>query len=155
MLETIVNGNSSDNRRELSYKVSLSKSVMSTKIAKPAMMRGPSVLLVTSDGLGWEGITVERHLAPPGEKAQVATTHHVITFLCGKQPSYGERADCKVGSRSIPCHQAPSVVLTEGLLRAIHPVTETELIACALDKSSIDEMMDEVAGIGGSGLPVQ
>jgi len=57
------------------------------------LVRAPSLRLVSSLGLGWRGIAVERHRAAPGERSETTTAHHVIELASGRQVAYGERPD--------------------------------------------------------------
>ncbi|MCU1248188.1 MAG: hypothetical protein JWQ49_1217 [Edaphobacter sp.] len=55
------------------------------------LIRGPSVELSSSVGLGWENIAVARHRVEPGEKQETAVPCHLIKLASGKHLSNGER----------------------------------------------------------------
>jgi AraC family transcriptional regulator len=118
-----------------------------TKNANPTdtLVRGPSLRLSSSMGLGWKDIAIQRHLIEPGEKSASAISHHIVELASGSEVSYGERPNRR--GHLMPYSKPPGAInlYVEGSLPAIYPVTKTELIVCALDPSFIRQAAEEIA----------
>jgi AraC family transcriptional regulator len=126
-----------------------------TRIISPtgALVRGSSLRLASSVGLGWNGIALEHHLIEPGEIPEAVTADYIIEIASGEQVSYGERPDRS--GQFVPYSRPPGTIClySEGLLPALYPVTETDLIVCALDPAFVSEIAEEVTGHFGAEAP--
>src|SRR5712671_1992659 len=49
--------------------------------------------LLSSTGLGWKGLVVERYQAPPCELPDLPLTHHIVELASQQHVSLGERPD--------------------------------------------------------------
>jgi AraC family transcriptional regulator len=108
------------------------------------LVRGPSLRLVSSIGLGWKDIAVERHLIEPGEKSASTLSHHIIELAAGSEVSYGERPNRR--GRLMPYSKPPGAInlYMEGSIPAIYPATNTDLIVCALDPKFVARAAEEL-----------
>jgi AraC family transcriptional regulator len=104
---------------------------------------GSSPQLSSSIGLGWRDIVIGRYLADPGERSEAPTSHHIIGLASGQQRAYGLRAG-RLG-RLIPYSKEPGEMFihTEGLIRAVYPSSQTEVIMCALNSTFVAEVAAE------------
>jgi AraC family transcriptional regulator len=122
---------------------------VSMRFAPPMIcttMRGQSVLLATSEGLGWDRIAVERHLVGPGEKAKNTTANYAIYLVSGQRPSHGERVNLQGHLTKYFKPPGSLDLYTEGLLPAMYPQGQAEIISCALDRSLVSEIAEEATG---------
>ena len=109
-------------------------------------MRGQSILLGTSEALGWDRIAVDRLLVEPGEKPETATAHHTIYLVSGQRPSHGERVDLQGHLTKYFKPPGSLDLYTEGLLPAMYPQAQAEIIKCVVDGSLVSEVAHEAGG---------
>jgi AraC family transcriptional regulator len=141
---TAVPAKSSKNRVDGSRADMHAKIVESANQTDP-LVRGPSRRLVSSVGLGWKDIAVERHLIDPGEKPQTTISHHLVKLASGTQVAYGEGPNER--GRLLPYSKPPGTMyfFVEGWIPAVYPTTETELTVCALHPTFIRKVVEELA----------
>lgn len=108
-----------------------------------AFVRGPSTCLVSSKGLGWSNLIIERHLIEPGEKPASAVRHHIVALASGSAVSSGERSDWSGCSR--PYSKWPGMLYSfpEGALPALRTHTGTDLTVCAINPVFIRDAAEE------------
>jgi AraC family transcriptional regulator len=123
---------------------------MSAEIVKSTnqtdtFVRGPSRCLVSSTGLGWKDIAVERHVIDPGEKPETATSHYLVKLASGTEVAYGEGPNER--GHLLPYSKPPGTMyfFVEGWIPAIYPTTKTELTVCALHPTFIRNAVEELA----------
>jgi AraC family transcriptional regulator len=113
------------------------------------LVRGPSRCLITSAGLGWKDIAVERHVIDPGEKPQTATSHYLVKVASGTDVAFGEGPNER--GHLLPYSKPPGTMyfFVEGWIPAVYPKTKTELTVCAIHatfiRSALEELADESA----------
>jgi AraC family transcriptional regulator len=100
--------------------------------------------LVSSIGLGWKNVVVERHSLLPCESLEVPIIHHVVEFTCGRHVSYGERPGWD--GRFVPCSKAPGNInlFSDGIRPAVRSYSQTELIFCGLNPDFVREAAGEL-----------
>lgn len=108
-----------------------------------SIVRGQSRRLVSSLDLGWKGFGVEHHLVPRGPKEEIATDLHVLAIAAGKHASYGQRANARGRFQSYVKEPQSVEIYPAGVLPAISPVTDTELIVCAFEKNFVASIAAE------------
>ena len=115
-------------------------------------VRGPSRRLSSSIGLGWENIVVERHLIEQSDKPEAEISQYIITLASGPNVLAGHRAG-RHGHLS-PYLKPPGTlnVNVKGLVPAVYPSTQTDLIVCALNPAFVGEIAEERCLRGTSGL---
>lgn len=107
------------------------------------IVRGPSQRLASSLALGWSGFGVEHHLVPPGPKEETPTDLHVISIAAGKRASYGQRANNRHRFENYLKEPQSFGICTSGVLPAITPSTDTELIVCAFERNFVASIAKE------------
>jgi len=108
-----------------------------------SIVRGQSKRLASSLDLGWKGFGVEHHLVPRGPKEEIPTNLHVIAIAAGKQVSYGQRANARGRFQSYVKEPQSVEIFPAGVLPAISPVTDTELIVCAFERNFVQSIAAE------------
>lgn len=108
------------------------------------LVRAQSQRLSSSDGLGWKNIAVERHLAEPGERWETAVDEIFVKLACGNQLSHGEKFNQR--GRPEKYFKEPGTIFLylDGVLPAIRPFTKTELLVCALNRSFVRDIQEEL-----------
>jgi AraC family transcriptional regulator len=109
-------------------------------------VRGPSLRLSSSTGLGWKDIAIERHIIEPGEKSASAISDYIVELASGSEVSYGERPNRR--RHFMPYSKPPGTLnlYVEESLPAIYPTTKTDLIVCALDPRFVRRAAEELSG---------
>lgn len=111
-----------------------------TRESIAAFVRGPSQRLSSSIGLGWKNIAVERHLIERSEKPETDISHYIITLAPGPHVLAGRRAG---PNRRLTRYLKPPGTMNvnlDGLVPAVYPSTQTDLIVCALNPASVEEI---------------
>jgi AraC family transcriptional regulator len=100
--------------------------------------------LLSSSGLGWKGIVIERHSILPREFPQVATNHHIVEFTLGRHPFHGERPD-RMGQYR-PYSKPPEAinVFSDGIRPAVRSFTRIECILGGLDRDFVSQVAAEL-----------
>jgi AraC family transcriptional regulator len=100
--------------------------------------------LVSSLGLGWKNVVVERYSLLPCEVSEAPINHHLVEFACGQHVSYGERPD---GGACWTRYSKPPGninLFSEGVRPAVRSYSQTELIVCGLNPDFVREAAGEV-----------
>jgi AraC family transcriptional regulator len=107
------------------------------------LVRGPSLQLSTSFGLGWKSFALEHHRVLPGEKPETPIHYHAIHIAWGQQVAYGERQNQR--GIFMPYAKEPGSIdlFAEGALTPVFPSTETELVVCAFDPDLVKSIAEE------------
>ena len=102
-------------------------------IGAAVVVRGPSVCLSSSQGLGWNTLAIERHDVEAGEKPETRVAGHQITLASGRRIARGERKGRS--GHTISYSKPPGFMNLnlDAVLPAINTATPTEIIVCTLD----------------------
>lgn len=119
------------------------------------IVRGPSQRFASSLALGWRGFGVEHHLVPAGPKEETPTDLHVISIAAGKRASYGQRANNRRRFESYLKEPQSFGICTSGVLPAITPSTDTELIVCAFERNFVASIATEANSFSVPEIPAQ
>ena len=107
-------------------------------------VRGSSTQLLSSRGLGWEGVSLELHNAAPAEREEsISGGHHIVTLLM----DYVSRGETAISSRRFaPYSYHPGAInlIPAGPIPACRPITPTKMIVCALDTALVEEAGSEL-----------
>jgi AraC family transcriptional regulator len=125
---------------------------MSKEVETGELWRKDSVCVLSSAQLGWKGIVVQHHLAPPGEKPRKTTRLQFVELAVGREAAYGERPDRRGTFLPYSKHPGQMIIYAEGTLPLLYPSTQTELIVCALDPDFVAEIAEEQEGVAAPGL---
>ena len=119
----------------------------SSRVDTPTVLcRGPSVRLSTSTGLGWSGLTVERHRVAPGDKAETAISDVVICVASGPHVSYGERRNARGVWMPYSREPGSTYVFGEASLPPFRNAVEEELTVAFVGRSFVDGIIEEAGG---------
>lgn len=107
-----------------------------------ACVRGASVRRSSSSGLGWESIAVEHHLIDSSEKPQAAISHQIVSLASGLKVSSGEFVR---NGRRLRYAKTPGAInlYSEGVVPAVYPSTQIDMILCALDPVFVEGVSAE------------
>jgi len=105
-----------------------------------SIVRGKSRRIISSLDLGWKGFGVEHHIVGPGHKPETRTNLHVIAIAVGDAASHGERSNAR---GRIETYVKEPGTISAGALPAIYPATNTQLIACAFERSFVESVAAE------------
>jgi AraC family transcriptional regulator len=111
--------------------------------------RGPiyrvlSPPLLSSIGLKWKGLVVERYLAPPCEFPDLPVAHHIVELASQEHVSLGERPDWRGHLRPFSKYPGTSNLYPGGLRPKLRSFTQTNLIVCGLDPEFVEEVSEEL-----------
>lgn len=115
-------------------------------IGAAVVVRGPSVCLSSSQGLGWNNLAIERHVVEAGGKPETRVAGHQITLASGLRIARGERKGRS--GHFIPYSKPPGFMNlnVDGVLPAINTATPTEIIVCTLDTQFVGDVAGEQEG---------
>src|SRR5215469_17931964 len=108
-----------------------------------SFVRGSSLQLCASDGLGWGGVYLEHHRALPVERSDSVSPHHLVVLFT----SHVSRGETSVAqARFVPYSFSPGTIrlYPAGPIGACRPVTDTTTILCALDPKLVAEVGEEL-----------
>src|ERR1700692_651082 len=100
--------------------------------------------LISSSGLGWKNLVIERHSLLPREVPEVGVRHHIVELASGQHLANGERPDWR--GRWTPYSKPPGNIclFTEGVRPAIRSYSQIELTVCGLDPGFATEVAQEL-----------
>jgi AraC family transcriptional regulator len=98
--------------------------------------------LLSSSGLGWNGLVVERHSIRPCELPDMPMTDHIIEYVSQQHVSRGERPDWRGRLRPYSKYPGTSNCFPDGIRPRLRSFTQTDLIVCRLDP----KLFKEIAG---------
>ncbi len=107
-----------------------------------AHLSGPSSVIDSSDGYFWDGLLVEHHRIPEGERMETVTDRHVLWLWT---TSYsGEYAG--QGGRFVRCSKGRGAITVTpiGVVPTLHSYTPSEVILCALDSHFVGSILSEL-----------
>jgi hypothetical protein len=109
-----------------------------------ALLPCSSFSLVSSVGLGWRGLVIERHYSSPCEIPEIPIARHMVEFASGHHVSYGERPG--QDGRFKPYSKEPGTInfYSAGVRPAIRAFTRADLLLCGLDTDFVQEVAGEL-----------
>jgi AraC family transcriptional regulator len=100
--------------------------------------------LLSSTGLGWKGLVVERHQAPPCELPDLPTAHHIVELASQQHVSLGERTDWRGRLRAFSKYPGACNCFPAGVRPKLRVFTQTNLIVCGLEPEFVEEVSEEL-----------
>ena len=100
--------------------------------------------LISSIGLGWKGLLVERYRVPPCELPDLPVAYHIVELASQQHVSFGERPDWRGYLKPYSKYPGHANFFTEGVRPRIRSFTETDLIICALDPEFVAQVGAEL-----------
>jgi AraC family transcriptional regulator len=116
--------------------------VPDNRSSRLAYLTGSSCVINSSDSHSWDRVLVEHHRIPPGERVGTVANQHVLwlwrTFYSGE---YAPR-----GGRFVPCLKGNGdlTVTPFGFQPTWLSFRSSEAIICALDSTSVGEVLSEL-----------
>ena len=101
--------------------------------------------LLSSNGLGWRGLVVERYQMPPCELQDLPITHHIVECASQQHVSLGERPDSKGQLRPYSKYPGTCSFFPGGIRPKLRSFTETNLIVCGLDPDFVEDVSEELS----------
>ena len=99
---------------------------------------------LSSAGLGWRGLVVERYQVPPCELPDLPISHHVVEFASQQHVSLGERPDWRGHRRPFSKYPGTCCFFPAGIRPNLRLSTQTNLIVCGLDPDFAEEVSEEL-----------
>jgi AraC family transcriptional regulator len=102
----------------------------------------PSSVVNSSDSYSWDGLLLEHHRIPEGERVETVTDRHVLWLWT---TSYsGEYAG--PGGRFVRCSKGRGAITVTptGLVPTLHSYKRSEVILCALDSHFVRSILSEL-----------
>src|SRR5258708_2321669 len=102
----------------------------------------PSSVVDSSDSYSWDGLLLEHHRIPEGERIETVTDRHVLWLWI--TPYSGEYAG--QGGRFVRCSKGRGAITVTpiGLIPTLHTYTRSEVILCALDSHFVRGILSEL-----------
>jgi AraC family transcriptional regulator len=100
--------------------------------------------LLSSSGLGWKGLLVERYRAPACDLPDLPVAHHIVELPSQQHVSLGERPDWRGRLRPFSKYPGTCCLFPAGIRPKIRTFTETNLIVCGLDPEFVEEVSQEL-----------
>src|SRR6266404_22481 len=102
----------------------------------------PSSVVDSSDGYSWDGIILEHHRIPEGERIETVTDRHVLwLWTAGYSGEYAGH-----GGRFVRCSKGRGAITVTpvGLIPTLHSYRRSEVTLCALDSHFIRSILSEL-----------
>jgi AraC family transcriptional regulator len=100
--------------------------------------------LMSSAGLGWRGLVVERYQVPPCELPDLPVAQHIVECASQQHVSLGERPDWRGHLRPFSKYPGTCCFSPAGIRPTLRLFTETNLIVCGLDPEFVKEVSEEL-----------
>jgi AraC family transcriptional regulator len=100
--------------------------------------------LLSSTGLGWKGLVVERYQAPPCEFPDFPVAHHIVERASQRHVSLGERPDWRGKLRPFSKYPGTCNLFPDGVRPKLRSFTQTNLSVCGLDPDFVEEVSEEL-----------
>jgi AraC family transcriptional regulator len=110
---------------------------------------------LTSTGLGWKGLVVERYQAPPCELPDLPIDHHIVELASQQHVSLGERPDWRGHLRPFSKYPGVCNCFPAGVRPKLRVFTQTNLIVCGLEPEFVEEVSEELGSNPAAQLRVQ
>jgi hypothetical protein len=102
----------------------------------------PSSVFNSSESCSWDGLLLEHHRIPEGERVETVADRHVLWLWT---TSYsGEYAG--QGGRFVRCSKGRGAITATptGVIPTLHTYTRSEVILCALDSNFVGSILSEL-----------
>jgi AraC family transcriptional regulator len=99
---------------------------------------------LSSTGLGWKGLVVERYQAPPCELPDLPIDHHIVELASQQHVSLGERPDWRGHLRPFSKYPGVCNCFPAGVRPKLRVFTQTNLIVCGLEPEFVEEVSEEL-----------
>src|SRR3979490_3642530 len=111
---------------------------------RSARCRGrlPCRPLLSSTGLGWKGLVVERYQMPPCELPDLPVAHHIVELASQQHVSLGERPDWMGYLRPFSKYPGTCNLFPDGVRPKLRLFTQTNLIVCGMDREFVEEVAE-------------
>jgi AraC family transcriptional regulator len=100
--------------------------------------------LLSSTGLGWKGLVVERFQAPPCELPDIPLAHHIVELASQQHVSLGERPDWRGQLRPFSKYPGICNCFPAGIRPKLRVFTQTNLIVCGLEPEFVEQVSEEL-----------
>jgi AraC family transcriptional regulator len=110
---------------------------------------------LSSTGLGWKGLVVERYQAPPCELPDLPIDHHIVELASQQHVSLGERPDWRGHLRPFSKYPGVCNCFPAGVRPKLRVFTQTNLIVCGLEPEFVEEVSEELGSNPAAQLRVQ
>jgi AraC family transcriptional regulator len=113
-----------------------------TSSSRLAHLTCPTSVFNSSDSHSWDGLLLEHHRIPEGERVETVTDRHVLWLWT---TSYsGEYAG--QGGRFVRCSKGRGAITVTpiGVVPTLHAYTRSEVILCALDSHFVGSILSEL-----------
>jgi AraC family transcriptional regulator len=100
--------------------------------------------LLSSIGLGWKGLVVERYQAPPCEFPDLPVAHHIVELASQQHVSLGERPDWRGHLRPFSKYPGTCNLFPDGVRPQLRSFTQTNLIVCGLAPEFVEEVSEDL-----------
>ena len=100
--------------------------------------------LISSNGLGWRGLVIERYRVPPCELPDLPVAHHIVEFASQQHVSLGERPDWRGYLKPYSKYPGHANFFADGVRPKLRSFTQTDLIICGLDPEFVTEVGGEL-----------
>jgi AraC family transcriptional regulator len=100
--------------------------------------------LLSSTGLGWKGLVVERYQTPPCELPDLPVAHHIVELAYQQHVSLGERPDWRGQLRPFSKYPGTCNYFPAGIRPKLRSFTQTNLIVCGLEPEFVEEVSEEL-----------
>src|SRR5260370_40606511 len=99
--------------------------------------------LLSSTGLGWRGLVVERYQMPPCELPDLPVAHHIVELASQQHVSLGDRPDWRGHLRPFSKYPGICNLYPDGVRPKLRSFTQSNLTECALDPEFVEEFSEE------------
>jgi len=102
----------------------------------------PSCVFNSSESYSWDGLLLEHHRIPEGERVETVADRHILWLWT---TSYsGEYAG--QGGRFVRCSKGRGAITATpiGVIPTLHTYTRSEVILCALDSNFVGSILSEL-----------
>lgn len=100
--------------------------------------------LISSSGLGWRGLVIERYRVPPCELPDLPVARHIVEFASQQHVSLGERPDWRGYLKPYSKYPGHANFFADGVRPKLRSFTQTDLIICGLDPEFVTEVGGEL-----------
>jgi AraC family transcriptional regulator len=111
--------------------------------------------LISSQGLGWKSVILERHVVPPCELPEAPVSHHIVECMLGEHWFYGERRNLLGNFTPYSLPPESINLYPDGTRPALRSFTRTDLILIGLETQLIKEVSTDLERSSGSIKPLR
>jgi AraC family transcriptional regulator len=117
-------------------------SIPNYQSSRLAHLTCPSSVFNSSESYSWDGLLLEHHRIPEGERVETVADRHILWLWT---TSYsGEYAG--QGGRFVRCSKGRGAITATptGVIPTLHTYTRSEVILCALDSNFVGSILSEL-----------